>query len=221
MGRAKEREEGKKWRTGERTAGAVRILGRRKIRFENHHVVIIVVLVMGEEDVDDEFLVGVPPGDVEVVVHGQVAAFDEDVRRAEALQEFGDADEVRDGADLGILDAGVSEEEIRFGDIGGQDGGEREEFLAKICHGVVGEELGSAGRDHDLLFNLLVVQEWGNMEEGVKWNTGSSTHVGLLSFSRAVATALIVGAEASIPGPKRWRIRYGEAKIWGWNTYRS
>lgn len=45
---------------------------------------------------------------------------------------------------------------------------------------------------------------------GVKWNTGSSTHVGRLCFSRAVATALIVEVEASMP---RYGIRDEKGKI--------
>lgn len=48
---------------------------------------------------------------------------------------------------------------------------------------------------------------------GVKWNTGSSTHVGRLCFSRAVATALMVEVEASMPSQKRHGIRDEKGKI--------
>jgi len=54
----------------------------------------------------------------------KVAAFEEDVAGSEGVDEGGEIDEVREGGDvLGESDAGVLEEKLCFGDVGGEDSG--------------------------------------------------------------------------------------------------
>ena len=49
-----------------------------------------------------------------------------------------------------VSDTCVAEEECRFGNVGRQKQSHREELLAELADGVVGEQFSATGGDHDL-----------------------------------------------------------------------
>ena len=101
------------------TARAVGILAAYVGRLVNGRLPSVV------EDVHDRGPVGLFFRDATVPGQGQMPAFDQDVAGPETPNRLGNVDEIVEGTDFGRFDAGVLEQQSGFGDVWGQDGGQR------------------------------------------------------------------------------------------------